>query len=196
VVTVVDTQGGAETPKVFAHDLFNRWGIGKADKNNGVLVLISKGDRRVEIEVGEGLTDRLTGDRIQELLTANVTPAFKQGNYDKGAIDGTEAVIQTIQSAKPAEQSIVGDIILFVLFPIAIVVAVVDIVRGMIKWKDGRWSPTDRRSSKMPKLDESGALEGYNTTFPGSDAGLSNDAGGSSDFGGGFSDGGGGGSDW
>jgi hypothetical protein len=125
------------------------------------------------------------------MMTFSASP-----NYDKGAIDGTEAVIQTIQSAKPAEQSIVGDIILFVLFPIAIVVAVVDIVRGMIKWKDGRWSPTDRRSSKMPKLDESGALEGYNTTFPGSDAGLSNDAGGSSDFGGGFSDGGGGGSDW
>jgi TPM domain len=39
-------------------------------------------------------------------------------------------------------------------------------------------------------------LEGYNTTFSGSDAGLSNDSGGSSDFGGGFSDGGGGGSDW
>jgi uncharacterized membrane protein YgcG len=193
LVTVVDTQGGAETPKLFAHNLFNTWGIGKADKNNGVLVLISKDDRRVEIEVGQGLTDRLTGDRIQELLAETVTPAFKQGDYDKGAIEGTESIIQTLQ---PAEQNILSDILLFVLLPIAIVVAVVDIVRGMIKWKDGRWSPTDRRSSKMPKLDESGALEGYNTTFSGSDAGLSNDAGGSSDFGGGFSDGGGGGSDW
>jgi uncharacterized protein len=97
VVTVTDTKGGAETPKRFAHDLFNTWGIGKAGKNNGVLVLIAKDDRRVEIEVGRGLTNKLTGDRIKEILDSKVTPAFKQGHYDSGAIAGTEAVIQTIQ---------------------------------------------------------------------------------------------------
>jgi uncharacterized protein len=79
VVTVTDTKGGAETPKRFAHNLFNTWGIGKAGKNNGVLVLIAKDDRRVEIEVGRGLTNKLTGDRIKEILDSNVTPAFKQG---------------------------------------------------------------------------------------------------------------------
>jgi uncharacterized protein len=189
VVTVVDTQGGGETPKIFAHNLFNRWGIGKAEQNNGVLILISKGDRRVEIEVGEGLTDRLTGDRIQELLATDVTSAFKQGDYDKGAIAGTEAVIQTVRSVKPAEQNLLGNIVLLVLLPIALVVAVVDILRRVIRWKDGR--------SKMPKLDAPSNPEDYNPIFPvSSDASFSNNASSSADFGGGFSDGGGGGSSW
>jgi uncharacterized protein len=108
VVTVTDTKGGAETPKRFAHDLFNTWGIGKAGKNNGVLVLIAKDDRRVEIEVGRGLTDKLTGDRIKEILNAKVTPAFKQGHYDSGTMEGTKAVIQAIQSKSVATSDVAG----------------------------------------------------------------------------------------
>jgi TPM domain len=181
VVTVVDTQGGAATPKLFAHNLFNTWGIGKAEKNNGLLLLISKEDRRVEVEVGQGLVTKLTSDRIQELLATHVTPAFQQGDYDKGAIEGTESMIQTLQS----EQNILGDVLLFVLLPIVLIVAVVDILRRVIKWEDGR--------SKMPKLGEPSDLGDYNTTFPIQPDTASSS---SSDFGGGFSDGGGGGSSW
>jgi uncharacterized protein len=41
--------------KRFATRLFNSWGLGDRRKNNGVLLLVSTGDRRVEVEIGRGL---------------------------------------------------------------------------------------------------------------------------------------------
>jgi uncharacterized protein len=54
VVTVPETAPSA-SPKEFTTALFKSWGIGKKGKDNGVLFLISKGDRRVEIETGYGV---------------------------------------------------------------------------------------------------------------------------------------------
>ena len=48
VVTVNET-APASSPKAFTTELFNYWGIGKKGQDNGVLFLISVGDRRVEI---------------------------------------------------------------------------------------------------------------------------------------------------
>ena len=52
VVTVDDVR---ETPKAFATALFNRGGIGSGNTNNGVLVLLVMGQRRLEIEAGTGM---------------------------------------------------------------------------------------------------------------------------------------------
>jgi uncharacterized protein len=54
VVTVPEAAPAASA-KEFTTVLFKYWGIGKKGKDNGVLVLISKGDRRVEIETGYGI---------------------------------------------------------------------------------------------------------------------------------------------
>jgi uncharacterized protein len=65
IVTIPDIKDSrAATPKQFAHQLLNQWGIGKAGKDNGVLVLISQNDRRVEIEVGRGLTTQLSNEKV------------------------------------------------------------------------------------------------------------------------------------
>ncbi|HEY9768465.1 MAG TPA: TPM domain-containing protein [Coleofasciculaceae cyanobacterium] len=53
VVTVPET--APESPKTFATQLFNYWGIGKVEADNGVLFLVSLSDRRVEIETGYGI---------------------------------------------------------------------------------------------------------------------------------------------
>ena len=50
VVILRRTQGA--TPKEYATELFNRWGVGKREADNGVLMLVALGDRRVEIETG------------------------------------------------------------------------------------------------------------------------------------------------
>ncbi|WP_242541945.1 TPM domain-containing protein [Leptolyngbya sp. Cla-17] len=64
VVTVPNT-APSETPKAFATQLFNHWKIGKANSNNGVLFLVSKGDRRVEIETGYGIEPVLPNAQVQ-----------------------------------------------------------------------------------------------------------------------------------
>ncbi|MEM9944956.1 MAG: TPM domain-containing protein [Cyanobacteria bacterium P01_D01_bin.36] len=95
VVTVLDTQGSA-SPKAFATELFNEWGIGKEGVDNGVLFLISKGDRRNEIETGYGVEGILTDARLGSILAKKVTPQFKDGNFDAGVLAGTEAMISLL----------------------------------------------------------------------------------------------------
>ncbi|WP_405380577.1 TPM domain-containing protein [Phascolarctobacterium sp.] len=80
----------------YALEVLRQWGIGSKDKNNGVLLLISTGDRRSRIEVGYGLEgvlpDGLTG-RIQDRY---MIPYFKSGNYSKGILQGYKATVLTV----------------------------------------------------------------------------------------------------
>jgi uncharacterized protein len=73
--------------------LFNHWGIGKADEDNGVLFLISIGDRRVEIETGYGIEPILPDAQVGQIIETNITPPFKQGDFDAGTLAGTKALV-------------------------------------------------------------------------------------------------------
>jgi uncharacterized protein len=92
----------SETIESFAVQLFKEWGIGQKGKDNGVLILVSKEDRQMRIEVGYGLEGYLTDAQSFWIIRDVITPAFKNGDYagglngavDKiiGAISGTETV--------------------------------------------------------------------------------------------------------
>ncbi|QDG49498.1 TPM domain-containing protein [Persicimonas caeni] len=89
VVTVeqVDTP----TPKDFATELFNYWGIGKADTNNGLLVLLVRGERRLEMETGYGLESVLTDSWLKRMQVQTMIPYFKRGDYGEGLLVGVGA---------------------------------------------------------------------------------------------------------
>ena len=95
VVTVPTTKPSA-TPKQFTTKLFNTWGIGKKGKDNGVLFLVSKGDRRTEIETGYGIESILTDAKVGVILRKQVTPQFKKGKFEAGIVAGTEALIKKL----------------------------------------------------------------------------------------------------
>lgn len=98
VVTVPDTQPSA-TPKEFATDLFNRWGIGQQGQDNGVLMLISRDERRVEIETGYGTEGVLTDAQTGNIIRTRIIPDFKQENYGEGILAGVQAIANTILQA-------------------------------------------------------------------------------------------------
>lgn len=91
VVTVLSTSSAA-SPKDFATELFNYWGIGKAGEDNGVLFLISVGDRRVEIETGYGVEGILPDARVGNIIDTKIIPKFKQGDFEGGILAGTKAL--------------------------------------------------------------------------------------------------------
>lgn len=103
VVTVPETVP-ADSPKTFATQLFNYWGIGKAKSNNGILFLISTGDNRVEIETGYGIEAILPNTQVSKIINTKITPQYKQGNFDGGTIDGTKALISSLDSPLPKEK--------------------------------------------------------------------------------------------
>lgn len=92
VVTVRDTASEA-SPKDFATALFNHWGVGKADADNGVLWLHSVGDRRVEIETGYGVEGMLPDARVGRIIDQVVIPEFRRDDFDAGTLAGVEALV-------------------------------------------------------------------------------------------------------
>ena len=96
VVTVPET-APAESPKAFATKLFNHWGVGKAESNNGILFLISKGDNRVEIETGYGISEELSNASVGIIIEYTILPNYREGDFNGGTLKGTQALIEALQ---------------------------------------------------------------------------------------------------
>src|SRR3990172_7690478 len=72
IVTVASLEG--MTVEQYAYTLFNSWGIGRRDVNNGVLLLVAPRERRMRIEVGYGLEPLLTDSLCGEIRDASIIP--------------------------------------------------------------------------------------------------------------------------
>ena len=73
-----------------------KWQPGQAEKDNGVLLLISVDDRKVRIEVGYGLEGRLTDAMSSRIIRNEIAPRFRNGDYDGGVQAAVMAIIKTI----------------------------------------------------------------------------------------------------
>ncbi|AUM11083.1 TPM domain-containing protein [Ketobacter alkanivorans] len=80
----------------YGYQLGRAWGIGQKGKDNGVLLIVVPGLRKVRIEVGYGLEGVLTDALSGNIIQAVILPAFRAGNFDQGIVDGAEAVIQAL----------------------------------------------------------------------------------------------------
>lgn len=85
VMVVVDNieDGDIDT---FATELFSAWGLGKSDKDNGLLVLVAKDLRRAVIRTGYGLEGVLPDIVCARILREKMFPAFRRGDFDGGVL--------------------------------------------------------------------------------------------------------------
>lgn len=104
VVTVPETSPG-EAPQQFATDLFKRWNIGQSDEKPGILILISKDERRVEIRTGVRAILLLPNNRVSHIINSLIIPQFKQGKFDAGTLAGTQAIVQALQTHESVSHS-------------------------------------------------------------------------------------------
>jgi uncharacterized protein len=95
-VVIIPTLDG-DTIENVANELFTSWGIGKKDKNNGVLFLASIEDHRMRIEVGYGLEGALTDVGTAYIQDTLVSPSFKEGKYYEGINSMLDAVIGLVK---------------------------------------------------------------------------------------------------
>jgi uncharacterized protein len=94
VVTVPSLDG--VSVEEYAVKLFEKWGIGEKDKDNGVLFLIAPNERRAKIEVGYGLEPIITDGRAGEIIRETVIPFFKAGDYNQGILQGSKRIAALI----------------------------------------------------------------------------------------------------
>jgi len=92
--------GRSRSIESFATGLFNHWGIGNPQRNDGVMVLIAKEDRDMRIELGAGYSWRRDTD-MKLIIDRYFLPEFRNGYYDRGILQGIDATIQDI-SRRPA----------------------------------------------------------------------------------------------
>jgi uncharacterized protein len=97
VVTISDFYVYGDDIKAFSEDLFNDWGLGKRDKNNGVLIVVSANKRMVRITTGLGVTDKLTDALGDHIINSIMIPEFKQNNYGKGIANAVNEIIKILE---------------------------------------------------------------------------------------------------
>jgi len=90
VVTVPSLDG--MTVEEYANKLFAAWGIGKKGADNGVLILVAPQERKMRIEVGYGLEPVLPDSLAGSIIRSEFTPAFKEGDYRAGILQGVSRV--------------------------------------------------------------------------------------------------------
>jgi uncharacterized protein len=79
------------TIEEFATGLFNAYGIGNMPKNDGVLLLVARKDRKARIELGAGYGHRRDSDSSR-IMNKKIIPSFKKSRYGEGIIKGTESL--------------------------------------------------------------------------------------------------------
>ncbi|OQP64209.1 hypothetical protein A3860_19720 [Niastella vici] len=83
---------------------FNKWGIGDSIKNNGVLLLVSRKERGVRIEVGRGLEQVLTNPVCKQIIEDKLVPNFKKGNFYQGIMEAVKAIEQNLDEPPAAAE--------------------------------------------------------------------------------------------
>lgn len=89
----------------FSMRVAEAWGAGEATNDNGVLLLVSKKDRIMRIEVGYGLEGVLTDLLSGRIIDYEIAPYFKQNQYEQGIINGTAKIIDAVNGIYTKETS-------------------------------------------------------------------------------------------
>jgi len=108
----------------YANRLYEKWGIGGKENNNGVLILLGLDERKVRIETGYGVEDRLTDALSRRIIEQQLLPAFREGDYAGGFAKASLTIIDILSGAYVNEKgegegipgSLIGIVLLFILF--------------------------------------------------------------------------------
>ncbi len=108
VVTMPDI--GGESEELYATELFETWGIGKKDKDNGILLFLTLAERRFRIETGYGLEGILPDGLLGQITDQKIIPFLRQGRYGEGFYSGTVAIAEVIAKDAGVQLSLEGPI--------------------------------------------------------------------------------------
>lgn len=128
LLTVPSLQG--EAIEQFALEVGREWGLGQKGLNNGALLVVSKADRKIRIEVGRGLEGNLTDSISGRIIRQVIAPDFKQGKFGDGIERGILAMHEAIggnygrvqRAARSPSSGLAGIVPAFVILMILIAI--------------------------------------------------------------------------
>ena len=137
----------------FAQELFDRWGIGNAEKDNGLLILLVMDQRTVRFHTGYGLEGVLPDVICKRIQMEHMIPAFKENDYPKGIMAGVDQTILILTD--PAYQEELQatnhrlDTGWNMFFPMAIfLICVASLITFIILYSIGWFSNSKKKKNK------------------------------------------------
>lgn len=130
VIAIANLQNlGGISIEETATTLFNSWNMWEGNKDNGVLIIVAREERKMRIEVGYGLEGAIPDVMAGRIIREIITPSFKKGNYYQGLDRATSAIIQlasgeyTEQLAEDSssDKNDMASFIIFMLFIIFVI---------------------------------------------------------------------------
>ena len=141
---VVLTMGSLEGEDLEGYSIrvVDTWKLGRKGKDNGVLFLVVRDDRKVRIEVGRGLEGNLPDIVCGSIIRNEVLPRFKAGDMDGGIFAGSEAILNAIRGAYEPDRAdessddLPGRLMGFVIFlaVVGVFTAVGLFTQGFASW--------------------------------------------------------------
>ncbi|MBF1042610.1 MAG: TPM domain-containing protein [Candidatus Nanosynbacter sp.] len=130
-VLMIPTLGSDDSLEEYSLKVARQWGIGDKKKSNGVLLLIAKNDRKMRIEVGNGIEGSLTDARASQIIRNTIAPKFRSGDYAGGVEAGVKRIIDAAEGRNLSDNDIDGESIVSMLFiVIFITIIVIAILKG------------------------------------------------------------------
>jgi uncharacterized protein len=195
VVVIVNSLEGRDVADV-AIELGRSWGVGDKKNNNGVVLLISKADRKLNISPGYGLEKSLPDLICQQIIQNIIVPNFKGNDYYGGIDRGTDAMIQAIKGEFKAptgynKKGKKGSPFSTIIFIIVVIVVIISMFSGGSRGGGSLMNSGGAMPFILGSLLGSGGRGGF-----GGGGGGSSGGGGFGGFGGGSFGGGGSSGDW
>lgn len=95
VLTILTLEG--EALEDYSLRVLENWKVGQKGLDNGALLLIAKAERKIRIETGYGLEGRLTDLLAGRIIDNEISPRFKQGDFDGGVIAGVVGMAEAVR---------------------------------------------------------------------------------------------------
>jgi uncharacterized protein len=93
-----------ESIEDYSLQVAEQWKLGKEKNDNGVLLFVAIDDRKMRIEVGQGLEGVLTDALCSQIIRNEMAPQFRQGDYNAGVLLATHAIVQAIAGEYTAQE--------------------------------------------------------------------------------------------
>lgn len=95
VVAIISSTNG-ENINYLGAQWGEKWGIGQAKEDNGVLIILAKDDRKIAINTGYGVEHLLTDAMSKRIIERDIIPYFKQNDYPGGLNRGVDAIFEVL----------------------------------------------------------------------------------------------------
>jgi uncharacterized protein len=98
IVTIDTIKTSKEKFDDLSLHIAQKWGVGKKGKDNGILIAISKGYRRIRIQTGNGTEKIISDEETENIIYEYFIPAFRKDEYYKGTLNGVLEIMRLLKS--------------------------------------------------------------------------------------------------